>query len=269
MTQPAPTSIQAYYSRARDRYFYSATAVFWNVLPFACLELARRGWLPYWFVAALTFWAMTHWMQAIHELFHVQHEQRIDWFNRFMPMVMTPLSLGFKQYQAIHFTHHTDVCSPRDMEYYQLRGSKLNGFLNALTSPDQALFRWLQRYWNDPHKAQYIEADLVSNLLVNSTLFLLCFVHFGANFLWYWIPARLSYGINAFAFFYMLHRRGEAFGSYPVFLRRRGDWLYRALYGRDIVNGTCNHDIHHWNPRIAVRFLDLPPVRRIYDEATR
>jgi hypothetical protein len=33
-----------------------------------------------------------------------------------------------------------------------------------------------------------------------------------ANFWWYWIPARISYGAATFSFFYLLHRRGAQIG---------------------------------------------------------
>jgi fatty acid desaturase len=214
---------------------------------YASLGAAATGWLPPWCLAIVVALLVPRWMIALHELFHLRSEREVDPLTRFQPLLFTLLSLGYRENLVNHRSHHRFMATAQDAEYYQLRGSRLAGLVNAFTAPEQMWFRWV------------LEHGLERRVLVDTTLraLLLGALIFatGATFLWYWIPARLAFGASYFVFFYCLHRRGEAIGVYRLELPRNVVAVLAAVYGRDVVEATMHHDVHHAQPRVAARKL--------------
>lgn len=141
------------------------------------------------------------------------------------------------------------MCTENDPEMYQLRGGNLSGLFNAMTAPEQAPIRWIAK--------NGIDRQLATTISVNAVIFFIVAYLAGWNFLWYWIPTRISYGVSSFVFFYMLHRRGDDFGVYSLRLPAIIAKVYAALLGNEALLVTCNHDVHHENPRIAGHALEM------------
>jgi hypothetical protein len=157
------------------------------------------------------------------------------------------LSVGYREQLHIHRSHHRHMATPADAEFYQLRGSPLRGFANAFTAPEQTWFRWVA--------ARGIDGPLVRDTVLRLVLFAALAGATAPVFLWYWLPARVAYGASYFVFFYALHRRGDSFGAYPLQLPPALAGIAALIWGRDVVDATLHHDIHHRQPRIAARNL--------------
>ena len=237
-----------FYVTPADGVRLQRTILILTGLMYGHFALAAGQFLPFWTLLLTIPILMTRWMLAVHEIFHVCKPPQLDLVTRLLPMAFTPLALGFREFQNIHFRHHQYMCTPDDAEWFQIRGGYLSGFLNAVTSPDQALFRWVA--------CRGIDRQLVGTLILQSTVFFGLIYLTGWNFLWYWIPARISYGVGSFVFFYMLHRRGKNFGVYALQLPAGLARIYALLFGNEALQVTCHHDLHHENPRIAGHALE-------------
>src|SRR6185295_598178 len=154
----------------------------------------------------------------VHELFHLRSEREVDVVMRLLPFIFTPLALGYREQLRNHRGHHLHMAVPDDPEFYQLCGSPVRGLVNAMTAPEQMWFRWYARYG--------VDSRLLADTAVRLALFLGLAVAGGAAFVWYLAAARLTFGLAYFTFFYALHRRGEAYGVYPLELPA---WLARTL----------------------------------------
>lgn len=239
----------AYYATDIDGKRYQRTILIITALAFGQLALAILKILPFWVMAITMPILIPRWMLAVHELFHVRKPHQINFITRLLPMAFTPFVLGYSEHQVIHAGHHEFMCSENDPEMFQLRGGYLTGLLNAMTMPEQAPVRWIAK--------NGIDRQLAITLAVNAIIFFTVVYLAGWNFLWYWIPTRISYGLASFAFFYLLHRRGNDYGVYSLQLPAVIAKLYAALFGKEALLVTCNHDVHHGNPRIAGYALEM------------
>lgn len=206
---------------------------------FVCLV----GWLPAWTLVLSSPILVVRWMIATHELFHLRAHDQVDPVTRLMPLLLTPLSLGYKEFLAIHRGHHQHMATPDDPEYFQLRGRPLTGFINALTAPEQAFLQWIRKHPAD--------AELRLGAALRLALFATLVWVGGAVFLWYWLPTRLAFGLAYLVFFYCEHRRGEEYGVYPMRLNPLQRRLLGVLVGREAVLATIHHDAHHRQPRVS------------------
>ena len=226
-------------------------SLLYNGLIYVHFGIILAGILTPWTMLLSAPILVVRWMLALHELFHLRNEKEVDPLTRLLPLMLTPLSLGYREFLDIHRRHHLFMATPQDSEYYQLRGSKLAGLLNAMTAPEQAWVRWLQ------HKG--MDFALLRDTLLRLALFAGMAGLTGWAFLWYWIPVRLAYGSSYFSFFYCLHRRGTQYGVYALPLPAWAEKLFALLFGREALLATSNHDLHHQHPRIAP--LHLPQIR--------
>jgi hypothetical protein len=216
-------------------------------LVYAHIAAAALGLVPPWTLAITVALAVPRWMIAVHELFHLRSEREVDLITRLQLLLFTPLSLGYRENLANHRSHHRYMATPQDAEYYQLTGSRLAGFANAMTAPEQMWFRWVAEHG--------IDSRLAIETAIRCSIFCGLAVVAGSAFLWYWIPARLAFGASYFVFFYWLHRRGPEIGVYRLEVPRPVAAVLTALYGRDVVEATLHHDVHHAQPRIAAEHL--------------
>jgi fatty-acid desaturase len=240
--------ITQFYTTQNDGIRYQRAIIFITILTFGQLALAIAHVIPYWIMALTMPILIPRWMLYVHEMFHVLKPEQIYFITRQLPMAFTPFVLSYTEHQDIHTRHHKFMCTEDDPEYFQLKGGYLTGLFNAMTMPEQTTFRWLRQ--------NRINKQLALTMTISAIVFFGLVYLAGWNFLWYWIPVRISYGISGFAFFYMLHRRGEEFGVYPVKLPVFIAKLYALLFGNEALQVTCNHDLHHDNPRIAGYCLD-------------
>ncbi len=241
-----------FFSNQNDVIRYTGWIYIYFCLLYSHVALAILGWLPYWSLLLSLPVLVVRWILTFHELFHVQRAREIDRLLSLFPLILSPFSLGYREYQDIHHRHHAFMVGQQDPELYLVNGNPLSGFLNALTTPEQSFFRWIA------------ERGMDGPLLRDTLIRLGCLVGMvaltGWAFLWYWIPVRLVYGLSIFVFFYCVHRRGETYGVYPLLLPVWADRLVIFLFSREAWSALCNHDLHHQNPRVAARHL--PRVRQ-------
>lgn len=254
LSQPAMNP--SLYATDNDGKRYQRTILIITALSFGQLALAIAHIMPFWVMAFTMPILVPRWMSAIHEIFHVRKAEQVDLITRIMPMMFTPFVLSYREYQTIHDGHHKFMCTPDDPELFQLRGGYLSGFLNAMTMPEQALIRWVAK--------NGMSRQLTFTMAINAILFFGIVYLAGWDFLWYWIPVRVSYTVSTFAFFYMLHRRGADYGVYPVKFPAFVSWLYVIVLGKEALLSTCHHDLHHANPRIAAYSLDEANLLKKY-----
>lgn len=133
--------IQAWYGADARRLTIQSLA--YNALIYAHFGIALAGIVPLWTMFLSAPVLVARWMLAPHELFHLRSEREVDFVTRMTPLMLTPLSLGYREFLDIHRRHHLYMATPKDPEYYQIRGSKLSGLLNAMAGPENAYFRWL------------------------------------------------------------------------------------------------------------------------------
>ncbi len=220
------------------------------------LGLALTGYLPAWTLLLSTPILISRWIISIHEVFHLRKVTEVGFWTRLMPFILTPLSLGYREYQNIHQRHHRFSATAEDPEYYQIQGSKLTGLINAMTAPEQAYFRWINQNGLDGPLLQ----DSLIRLVLFTAIAGLGIYWGGWACLWYWVPLRLAHGISYFIFFYCLHRRGPEYGVYPLHFPPLLGRLIALFLGRTLLSATCHHDIHHAHPWIAA--VNLPEVRQ-------
>jgi hypothetical protein len=100
-----------------------------------------------------------------------------------------------------------------------------------------------------------MDHELLRDSLIRLTVLLVLIWSAGATFLWYWVPARLAFGLSYYVFFYCLHRRGEEYGVYPLAVPAPLARMATIVWGHDVVEATMHHDVHHAQPRIATKHL--------------
>lgn len=255
MLQETSIAWNSYFGSDADARRLTWTPLVCYVLLYGHFALAAMGWVAWWTLCCSAPLLMVRWLLATHELMHLRGAREVDLITRLMPMLLTPLSLGYREFLDIHRGHHRFMATPQDPEYFQLRGGKLQGLLNAMTAPEQAFLRWLAR--------KGVDAELVLGALLRCALFGLLILLSGWKFLWYWIPLRAAFGASYFAFFYALHRRGDEYGVYRVTLPAWGGRLFALLFGREALLATTYHDIHHAHPLVSA--VHLPEVAHARD----
>ena len=251
--KPATREYAAWFNTRAEARRLILTIWICYALLYGQFALALAGVLPLWsMVLTAPVWVV-RWMLATHELLHLRSEYQLDPFLRLQPLLLTPFSLGYKEFLSYHRGHHRHMATPEDPEYYQLRGSKLCGLLNAMSAPEQSFLRWVVR--------EKIDTELWLGATLRCILFGALIWASGWHFLWYWIPVRIAFGLSYFAFFYTLHRRGAEYGVYPLVLPSWGARLFGVLFGREALLATCHHDAHHRQPRVsAFRLPDIHAV---------
>lgn len=240
----------AWFNHDQDARRYTLITLVCYALLYGQFAFGLAGAIPLWTMCLTAPVLVVRWMFAQHELFHLRTAREVDPLTRLLPLMLTPISLGYKEYLRIHYGHHRHMATEDDPEYFQLRGGKISGFVNALTAPEQAFVRWVMR---NP-----VDTELIIGTLLRLALFIGLVWIGGANFWWYWLPVRVAYGLAYFSFFYCLHRRGAEYGVYPIKLARWEQTVFGLLFGKDALLGTCYHDAHHRQPRVSA--YRLPEV---------
>lgn len=255
------TELRTYFATNLDADRYQRTQFVCSGLIYGHFVICMAGVLPFWTLLLSIPPLVVRWMIALHELFHVRGPRDVDFLTRIQPLFFTPLALGFREYRAIHFGHHRHMATSLDPDFFHIRGSKLQGFLNALSAPEQSFFRWVNVHG--------LNSTLLRDAALRTSLAVLLIMGSGWNFLWYFVPLRLAYGLSYFSFFYCLHRRGAQYGVYAVSFSARWARLFRVLLGADAYAATCHHPLHHSNPAVAASHLPEVEALRIANISTR
>jgi fatty acid desaturase len=248
-------SLRALYSGEDDARRYLLEGYLYFGLVQAQLIAVRCGILPRWTLPLFIPVFIARMMIGRHELIHVRKEGEVDLFTRLWPILAmaTPFSAGFRQYRILHERHHKFMLTDRDPDAYQIRGSMAAGWFHCFLSPEVTLLRWAQEHG--------VDRTLAMEVMARALIFCALFVVAGPDFMWYWVPIRLTYGTALFLFSYVLHRRGARQGVFRIELPPAGVRLFVLLFGKVGWLAVCNHDLHHLNANLSP--LHLIEARRV------
>jgi hypothetical protein len=149
-----------------------------------------------------------------------------------------------------------------DPDGYQIHGSKFSGWIHCFTSPEVTLMSWV--------RDNGLDRRLAGEVAVRAFFFGAVAAFAGRDFLWYWVPIRLTYGTALFLFSYVLHRRGPRYGVFRIELGPIGVQLFIFLFGKVGWLAVCNHDVHHLNGNLSpLRLLEARAIIQAGDTAAR
>jgi len=239
------------------------TRLVWGILTYNALVyihfgLAITGVLPLWTFCIAVPMYVARWMIGLHEALHIVKLEDTNSLIMLHLLLITPISLGYREIRDIHMRHHAYTLTENDPDIYHLRGNMLSGFILATFSPEISAYYWI--------RDKGVDKTLLLGMVLRLTLFCIFVGSLGWLSLWYFIPVRLAYGTCMFAISFPLHRKDGAYGTFtPNF----GAWLETVmeLYaGGAALNTLKYHDIHHDYPRISAQKL---PVARYHYKPKR
>nr|WP_320166339.1 fatty acid desaturase [uncultured Methylophaga sp.] len=217
--------------------------IFNNVMVYAHFWLVANSYLPLWtFILGVALY-IPRWMITLHEFQHCFSPKDINVITRLNLLTLTPIQLGYSEMRDIHMRHHAYTATPRDPEYYHIKGSPVSGFINVFFSPEISVYYWL--------RDKKIDSEFIFGVSVRLLVFTSLIYFFGWMSIWYFLPVRLAYGSCLFFFSYWLHREKGEFGTFKINYPRWFKVLLILLYGRTLYFSVSHHDIHHDYPRVA------------------
>lgn len=232
----------------RDARGYLRRTVVLLLLVYALLALGLARLVPVWSFALALPLLYVRLALALHELMHLRSAARVTWFHRLAMIFDTPLGLGYREHRAIHLRHHRYAATPRDPELFQIRGSSLRAFANALACPERAAWRW----WHE----RGISPALRREALVRAAAFACLAAVNPPVLLAYWVTLRLCVGCAGFVFHHVMHSRAGRLGTFALPPLPRGSLaLARALFGVEPVLIVSEHQAHHRRPDVRARDL--------------
>lgn len=238
-----------YYANEKDAVEYRVKIIFFTLAIFACFAAFATDVINVVWMAVLTTVMVTRWMIAFHELMHLKKPDDLDLFTRLLPMPFAPFNLGYREYQNIHMGHHRYTATHNDPDAFHILGGFVSAFIGALTQHEQAVYRYI--------RANGLSRELAVMMLLRIALFLGLMLAAPQAFLVWWLVLRLSYTLNDFVFFHLVHfRTGEA-GTFPLPLPAYIVYPALLIYGPDVVYATMFHNIHHLHTRITPRNLPV------------
>ena len=252
------SSIRSYFGYTED----DRTNAVWqnicfNAIIYVHFFLCFYSALPYWTFCLAVIVYVPRWTTALHELLHLCSSKTINRLVDLNLLILTPISLGYRETRDIHMRHHASAPQPHDPDYYHIKGSVLSGYLNAIFSPELSVYFWL--------RDKGITQGFILGVSVRLFFFVLLVWICQWQSLWYFIPVRIAYGSSLFWFSYVLHRKNGEHGnfqrSYGRFFENNGDilskirdipskkfWTLCPNHGRYIYRTLCPQAVLSWIP---------------------
>jgi len=215
---------------------------------YGVLAAALFGAMPAWVLILVVPWLYVRLSLGLHELIHVRAAADVPAFHRLAMVFDTPFGLGYREHRTIHFRHHRFGGGERDPERWQIAGSHLRAFANAVTTPERSLVEWI--------RARGIDAPLVRAGAFRLVCFCAVVAINPAVFLVYWIVLRTTIGGGGFVFHHLLHNRRGALGTYALPFSQWVVRTGRVIVGVEPMLILTQHRSHHLWPDVRVR--DLP-----------
>lgn len=244
---------EQYFAGDDDAREYQIKIVFFTLLIYAGLAAYVSGWLDAPWMVVLVSIATTRWMIAIHELFHLRKPESLNFFIRLQPLPFTPFSLGYREFQAIHIGHHKHPATEHDPDGFHILGGPLRALFGAITLNEQATLRHVLK--------QGLSGELLLMMSIRAGIFFALLAAFPEAFLIWWLAMRVSFIVNDFVFFHLVHYRGGRAGTFSLPLPKALARVAAILYGSDVVHATMHHDVHHQYNMIAPKHLPLVAAR--------
>jgi len=238
-----------YHAGDIDALEYQAKVILFTLGVFVCFGAYAAGVMNMVWMTLLTSVMVTRWMISFHELMHLKKPEELDFFTRVLPIPFSPLNLGYREYQNIHMGHHQYTATADDPDAFHILGGILRAFVGALTQHEQACYRYI--------RTNGLSRELAVMMLIRLCLFIVLLVAAPQAFLIWWFVLRVTYIINDFVFFHLVHYRSGLPGTYAITLPAFIVYPSLLIYGVDVVYGTMHHNIHHKYTRIAPKFLPL------------
>jgi len=238
---------KSYHAGDSDALEYHLKLFLFTTIIYGCFVAYVNGWLSLAVMAVISSVCVTRWLIAFHELFHLRRADDLDFITRLQPIPFSPFGLGYHEYQEIHKGHHVNTASADDPDAFHIRGGFFRAFFGAVTQHEQAFVRYIARHG--------LSRELLVMTLIRLSLFVGLLLIAPAAFLAWWLVLRVTYIINDFVFFHVVHYRGGETGTFSLPLP---SWLmhpFVVIYGFDVVYATMYHDTHHRHSRVAARHL--------------
>jgi fatty acid desaturase len=216
--------------------------------------LGVAGYVPLWTFCIAAPMYVSRWMIGLHDALHVVKPQDTNPIVNLHLLIVTPISLGYKEIRDIHMRHHGYTLTEKDPDLYLIRGNVFSAYLNAVFSPEISAYRWV--------RDNGIDRQLMFGMLLRFTLFSLFVWGLGWTSLWYFIPVRLAYGGCMFSISFPLHHKAGSYGTFTPQFGKFLETIMLVYFGRAALHTLSYHDIHHDYPRISA--LKLPEARRYY-----
>ena len=244
-----------YYADEKDALEYRIKIRFFTFALFACYVAYETGAINGVWMALLTSVMVTRWMIAFHELMHLKKPHELDLLTRLLPIPFAPFNLGYREYQNIHMGHHQFTATTKDPEAFHILGGSVKAFIGALTQHEQASYRYI--------RSNGLSRELAVMMALRAALFFALLFAAPQAFLAWWLVLRLSYVVNDFVFFHLVHYRSGVAGVFPIPLPSYLVYPALLIYGSDVVYATMHHDIHHQHTRIAPKYLPVVAAQSI------
>lgn len=238
-----------YFANEKDVMEYRIKIYVFTFALFGCYAAYASDVINVVWMTLLTTVIVTRWMIALHELMHLKKPHELDLLTRLLPIPFAPLNLGYREYQTIHMGHHRYTATANDPDAFHILGGYVNAFFGALTQHEQASYRYIRKHG--------LSRELMLMMLVRTSLFFSLLLAAPIAFLAWWLVLRVSYVINDFVFFHLVHFREGKGGTYSIPLPGFIVNPALLLYGVDVVYATMHHNIHHQHTRIAPKYLPV------------
>ncbi len=242
-------TFSSYYAGGKDALEYQIKLILFTLAIYGCFAAYVMDWMSVWWMSAIVSVLVTRWMIALHELFHLRKPENLDLITRILPIPFAPFSLGYREYRTIHFGHHHHTASVKDPDAFHIRGGFLKAFIGAVTQQEQAIYRYISTHG--------LSRELAIMIFIRLTLFTAMLLVSPAAFIVWWLVLRVTYIINDFVFFHLVHYRAGLTGTFPIPLPSIIRYPALLIYGIDVVYATMHHDIHHKHTMIAAKYLPV------------
>ncbi|MCK5896628.1 MAG: fatty acid desaturase [Cocleimonas sp.] len=238
-----------YHANNSDAIEYQLKIILFTFSLYACYGAYVFNWLGLGWMIAIVSVLTTRWMIAFHELFHLKKADELDFITRLLLIPFAPINLGYREYRTIHMGHHQYTATPKDPDAFHILGGALTAFIGALTQHEQATFRYIS--------AHGLSQELAIMMAIRLSLFITLFALSPSTFLVWWLVLRITYIVNDFVFFHLVHYRSGKAGTFPFPLPSFLKFPALLIYGIDVVYATMHHDIHHRHAHVAAKYLPL------------
>lgn len=236
-----------YYANKKDALEYRLKIIFFTLAILACYFFYANEIINVFWMAFLTTIMVTRWLIAFHELFHLRSPDQLDFITRLQPIPFAPFNLGYREYREIHKGHHLNTATEKDPDAFHIRGGFVKAFLGSVTIHEQSVVRYISEHG--------LNRELVVMMLLRLSIFICLLLISPFAFLTWWLVLRVTYIINDFLFFHVVHYRGGQAGTFslplPVWLM----YPFLLVYGFDVVYATMYHDTHHQHSLVAAKHL--------------
>ena len=242
-------ALDSHHAGNKDALEYQIKLIVFTLILYGCFALYVIGWMNVWIMAAVVSVVVTRWMIAFHELFHLRQADDLDLLSRLAAIPFGPFNLGYREYRDIHIGHHKYLSTKKDPDAFHIRGGFFKAFIGALTQHEQATIRYISSHG--------FSRELASMMFIRLAIFSGMLMVSPSAFLVFWLVLRITYTVNDFVFFHLVHYRMGEYGTFPIPLPAIIQYPALFVYGADVVYATMHHDTHHKYTKIAAKNLPI------------